>query len=117
MGLAPCRWLSPFVCAHLTALLFSNSNPADEEVKQEAAAATQKAAEGEDMLKRTGDEENKGEEGKSLGSHPPALNPARAGSGKPYSASCHAVVKFVLIPGFCQGCAVRGGHRLNERRT
>ena len=44
--------------------MFSNSNPADEEVKQEAAAATQKAAEGEDQIKRSGDEENKGEEGK-----------------------------------------------------
>ena len=46
--------------------MFSNSNPADEEVKQEAAAPQKQAAEEEVMIKRSmGDEENKGEEGKS----------------------------------------------------
>lgn len=42
----------------------TNSNPADEEVKQEAAAPQKQAADEEVMIKRsTGDEENKGEEG------------------------------------------------------
>ena len=46
--------------------MFSNSNPADEEVKQEAAAPQKQAAEEEVMIKRSmGEEENKGEEGKS----------------------------------------------------